>query len=379
MSGPLEGLQVVDLTQVLAGPYCTMLLADLGATVVKVEGPQGDPSRRWGPPIQSGNFDYGGYFASVNRNKDGLVLDLKASEDRDELLRLLQHSQVLVENFRPGTMESFGLSYELLHREFPSLVYCAIRGFGDPRTGASPYGDWPAFDIIAQAMGGLVSITGPDPTAPTKVGPGVGDIFPGSLAAVGILAAIHKAMISGIGQFVEVSLYDAVVSLCERIVYQFALTGVDPTPEGNTHPLLCPYGIVDTSDGQIAIAAPTDRHWAQLAEKIGLPDLADDPDFATNAARLGHSMEVYVILSEWTRQRTRREVITAIGGVVPCGPVNSASDIFADPHAQSRKSIVEINGPDGLPVITVAGTPIRFTETPTGEYRPAPRLGEMRL
>ncbi|HEU5265197.1 MAG TPA: CoA transferase, partial [Jatrophihabitans sp.] len=271
-SGPLAGLRVIDLTQVLSGPFCTMLLADLGADVIKIEPPDGDVARQWGPhpPDASG---YGGYFASVNRNKRSVCLDLKTAAGRDALLRLLADADVLVENFRVGVMDRLELSYELLHARFPRLVYAAIRGFGDPRTGASPYADWPAFDIVAQAMGGIMSVTGPDAAHPVKVGPGIGDVAPAMLAAFGILAAVRHAERTGEGQFVDVAMYDAVLALTERIVYQYSITGVSPVPQGNTHPLLCPYGAVRTATGFIALAAPSDRHWRELAEIVGRPEL----------------------------------------------------------------------------------------------------------
>ncbi|MCW2532843.1 MAG: yfdE, partial [Blastococcus sp.] len=218
MAGPLTGLRVIDLTQVLSGPFCTMLLADLGADVVKVEPPSGDVARLWGPHVPTpegveGPATYGGYFASVNRNKRSICLDLKDPEGRQTLLDLLDDADVLVENFRVGVMDRFGLSYEELHARFPKLVYASIRGFGDPRTGLSPYADWPAFDIIAQAMGGVMGVTGADADHPVKVGPGIGDIFPAVLAAVGLLAALRHADATGQGQFVDVAMYDSVLAL----------------------------------------------------------------------------------------------------------------------------------------------------------------------
>jgi crotonobetainyl-CoA:carnitine CoA-transferase CaiB-like acyl-CoA transferase len=208
VSGPLAGLRVIDLTRVLAGPYATMLLADMGADVIKVEPPDGDVTRQWGPVPEApgGPVAYGGYFASVNRNKRGIRLDLGVAADRAALLDLLAGADVLVENFRVGVMDQLGLSYEALHERFPALVYASIRGFGDPRTGRSPYAEWPAFDIIAQAMGGVMSITGPDVDRPVKVGPGIGDIFPAVLAVCGVLAAVRHASLTGQGQLVDVAM-----------------------------------------------------------------------------------------------------------------------------------------------------------------------------
>ena len=327
MPGPLAGLRVVDLTQVLSGPFCTMLLADLGADVVKVEPPTGDVARLWGPHLapaddagEPATDSYGGYFASVNRNKRGICLDLTTDDGRGALLDLLVGADVLVENFRVGVMDRFGLSYELLHARFPKLVYACIRGFGDPRTGASPYADWPAFDIIAQAMGGIMGVTGSDADHPVKVGPGVGDIFPAALAAVGLLAAVRHAEATGSGQLVDVAMYDSVLALTERIVYQHSITGSSPGPQGNTHPLLCPYGVVRTNDGFVTVATPSDHQWRRLAAILGRPELGTDARFATNAARLAHSAEVYDAVEEWSRRRS-----TAGGEAEPTSAMPSAS------------------------------------------------------
>jgi crotonobetainyl-CoA:carnitine CoA-transferase CaiB-like acyl-CoA transferase len=375
--GPLAGLRLIDLSQVLSGPYCTMLLADLGADVVKVEPPGGDVTRGWGPHLPGEPADgYGGYFASVNRNKRSVRLDLKAPGDRERFLALLGTADVLVENFRVGVMERLGLSYEDLHARFPRLVYAAVRGFGDPRTGDSPYADWPAFDIIAQAMGGLIGITGPDPDHPVKAGPGIGDIFPAALAAVGILAAVRHAQATGAGQFVDVAMYDGIVALNERIVYQHAFTGRSPGPQGNTHPLLCPYGLVPTLDGWVSVAAPSDRHWRLLAGLLGAPELGDVPAYATNAGRLERSAEVYRLISDWTRGRSTAQVVATLAGKVPCGPVHRAADIADDPHIRLREMVVAVEHPGSGRTVRIAGTPVKFTGTPTGAPRRAPLLGE---
>jgi len=380
--GPLAGLRVVDLTQVLAGPYATMLLADLGADVVKVEPPGGDVARGWGPhpaapaaPAGAPPRGYGGYFASVNRNKRGVCLDLKTPADRQALLDLLAGADVLVENFRVGVMERFDLAYETLHARYPRLVYACIRGFGDPRTGASPYADWPAFDIIAQAMGGVMGITGTDAGHPVKVGPGIGDIFPAVLSAVGILAAVRHAERTGQGQLVDVGMYDAVLAMSERIVYQYSLTGRSPVPQGNTHPLLCPYGVVRTATGFVAVATPSDHHWRLLAEIIGRPELGTDPGYATNDARLARADAVYRAVQDWSQRYATAQVVAALAGRVPCGPVNTAADIAVDPHVAARELIVAVPHPGGG-TVDVVGSPVRLGATPVGGYTRAPLLGE---
>ena len=278
MPGPLEGTRVLDLTRGLAGPFCTMLLADLGADVVKVEPPGGDPSREIGPFLDDDEKrSFGGYFQSVNRNKRSIVLNLNDQGDVETFRTLARRAEMVVENFRTGVMDDFGLSFEALAAENKRLVYLAVRGFGDARTGASPYTEWPAFDVVAQAMGGMLSITGTADGEPVKTGPGVGDIYAGSLAAVGGLAAVLHSRATGEGQFVDVAMYDAILALCERIVYQHSYDGIVPVQQGNTHPLMCPFDIFRSKDGHFAVAAATDKHWPILCSIIGRPDLVLTP------------------------------------------------------------------------------------------------------
>ena len=372
--GPLVGLRVVDMTRMLAGPFCTMLLADMGADVVKVEPPGGDLTRSKGPYRKDDEQrSIGGYFQSVNRNKRSIVLDLRQEEDRAKLRALVETADVLVENFRPGVMERFGLGYEALAEVNPRLVYAAIRGFGDPRTGASPLADWPAYDVVAQAMGGLVGITG-HPGAPVKVGPGVGDIFPATLCAIGILSAVHERTVSGRGQFVDVGMYDAVLALCERIVHQYSYAGEVAGPEGNTHPLLCPFDLFRCADGWVAVAAPTDSHWARLSEIIGQPEMAQShPD---HHARLDDAEHIREVIEKWTGSRTKAEILEALAGVVPVGPVNTVGDIFDDPHVRARDLLVDVEDPGTADAVTIVGTAIKLSRTPGGVYRRAPLLDE---
>jgi len=376
-AGPLAGVRVLDFTQMLSGPFATMLLADLGADVVKVESPVGDPTRGYGPFAADDDLHaYGGYFQSVNRNKRSIALDLKSAGGREAALRLAARVDVVVENFRVGAMDRLGLSYERLQADNPRLVYAAIRGFGDPRSGASPYQSWPAFDVIAQAVGGVMGITGPGPGQPTKVGPGVGDIFPGTLATVGILAALHHSRATGEGQFVDVAMYDGVLALCERIVYQQSYLGEPPGPEGNGHPILCPFGVFPASDGFVTVAAPHDHQWRLLAAALDRPELGTDERFATNAARLERRREVEQLVTRWTAARTRAQITERLGGDVPCGPVNTADVILADPHVAARSMLVSLEQPGSAGPVTVAGTPIKLSGTPTGAFRRAPLLSE---
>ncbi len=374
--GPLADVRVLDLTQALAGPYCTMLLADLGADVIKVESSRGEMTRFSGPfTDDDSERAFGGYFASLNRNKRSLVLDLKTPGGKEAVTRLAEKSDVLVENFAAGVMERLHLSYETLAERNPRLVYAAIRGFGDPRTGKSPYTHWPAYDIVAQAMGGLVGVTGSLETGGLRCGPSVGDIMPGTLAAVGILAAVHHARSTGEGQFLDVAMYDAVLSLCEHYVYLYSYGGEIPGPLGNAHPFLCPFDVFDAKDGQIAIAAPTDKHWRILCDIIGRPELGKDERYARNEGRQKHAPEIRAIVRQWTSRHTREEIVDILSRHVAAGPVNTMADIFADPHVLAREMLPEIEQVGARPV-KLAGQPIKLTRTPSRVYHRAPVLGE---
>jgi crotonobetainyl-CoA:carnitine CoA-transferase CaiB-like acyl-CoA transferase len=374
MSGPLAGVRVLDLTRALAGPYCTMLLADLGADVVKIESPEGDLTRA-ASPLPEG-APYGGYFQSVNRNKRSIVVDLKRPEGRDVLLRLLPGAAALVENFRAGVMDGLGLAYETLDKINPALVYGSVRGFGDPRGGKSPYADWPAFDVTAQAFGGFMGITGSADRSPQQAGPGIGDIFPGTLCALGIVSALLHAEHTGKGQFVDVAMYDGVLALSERMVPQYSYTGEVPGPQGNTHPQFCPFGIFPARDGHVTIAAPTNNHWRALCEIIDRPELGLDDRYKNVVVRLEHKSEVIALLSEWSRTRTKAEIVTMLGGQVPVGPVNTVEDIFADPHIKVRDMLAEVEQPGLDRPVTIVNSPIKLTKTPSGVRTRAPLLGE---
>lgn len=376
-SGPLADVRVVDLTQALAGPYCTMLLGDLGADIIKIERPETDGMRGMGPYTEADDAQhFGGYFASVNRNKRSIILDLKEPEDVQSFLRLVDTADIVVENFRAGIMEGLGLGYEVLRKRNPGLVYGAIRGFGDPRTGETPYTHWPAYDVVAQAMGGLISHTGTIDGQRVSAGPSVGDLYPATMLVSGVLAALHHAKATGEGQFVDVSMMDAVMAVCESMTWRYSYTGEIQSPRGAQHASLCPFELYDTADGQVAIAAPSENHWEILCDLIGRPELADHEDFAGVRRRVINREKVRTAITAWTSQRTKAEVTAVLGGAVACGPVNNARDLAADPHVQARKMYVAVDHPGSdRPVIT-PNTPLRFTETPTGVYRAAPLHGE---
>ncbi|MGH7804787.1 MAG: CaiB/BaiF CoA transferase family protein [Candidatus Binatia bacterium] len=384
-TGPLSDLRIVDCTQALAGPFGTALLADLGADVIKIEPPRGDMARIL-PPLPkdfaapaSGNTagcDYGGYFASINRNKRSVVLDLTKEGDRASFLDLVETANAVVENSRVGVMDRLGVGYETCRTRNARIVYAAIRGFGDPRTGESPYAQWPAFDIVAQCMGGLVGITGPTGGAGFPSGSSVGDIFPGTLMALGVVSAIHAARRTGQGQFLDVSMVDAVLALCETIVVNYSYAKRTLGARGSGHPSLCPFDVYETSDGAVAIAAPMENHWGALCTILGRPDLVSDERTKDVSRRSANRDFVNGILLAWTRTKTKREVVEILGGKVPVGPVNTAPDVFTDPHVAARDMLAEMELPGENHRVVVANTPIKFTATPAGVYRRPPLLGE---
>lgn len=357
-----------------------MMLADQGADVIKVEPPGGDGTRRIGPHLSGAltqaEGGYGAYFASINRNKRSLVLDLKSEAGQAALKRMVAGADILIENYRLGVMERLGLDDETLWAANPRLVHVSIRGFGDAAGGVSPYADWPAYDPVSQAMGGLMGITGPRGGAPTKVGPGVGDLVPAMFAAFGALAATFKAQRAGRGERVDISMVDSVLALCERIVFQQSATGEPPVPEGNGHPLLCPFGLFEAADGFVTIAIPKDDFWRKFTKLIGAPELADDPEFATNAARLRNAERTEAMVSAWVAPRTRRQIAEVIGGHIPFGPVMTAADIFADPHFQARNMLAETQTPGAGRMLHIANTPVRMAHAAHGVRRRAPITGE---
>ena len=375
--GALDGVRVVDLTQMLAGPYCTMLLADQGAEIIKVEPLDGDHTRIIGPYHKDDKLKaFGGYFASVNRNKKSIAIDLKTPEGRELVMKLCEGADAVVENYRGGVMDRLGLSYEALHERNPKLVYATIRGFGDYRTGKSPYTDFPAYDVISQAMGGIMAITGPDKDTPMKVGPGVGDIIPAITCAFGIVSAIFRAHKTGRGQFVDVGMVDAILAVCERIMHQHSFAQTLPVPEGNHHPLLCPFGMFPAKDGFVTIAAHADTHFPILCRLIGKPEMATDPRFVTVQDRRANQDVIIAAVSDFTRQRTKQELLKYLGGQVPFSPVYNVRDIVADPHFKAREMLPWVPHPGLDHEVQIAGVAVKMTETPGKVRHRAPLLGE---
>jgi crotonobetainyl-CoA:carnitine CoA-transferase CaiB-like acyl-CoA transferase len=370
-TGPLKDVKVIDLSHIMAGPACSMLLADMGAEVIKVERlPDGDDSRRMVPPTIA---DQSAAFLIMNRNKRGIALDLRTEGGRNVLSRLLKNADVLIENFRRGTMERMGLGYDALHALNPRLIYCAISGFG--RTG--PYADRGGFDLVAQGMSGLMSITGEGPGhPPVKVGAPVTDITAGILGCVGILAALHARESSGQGQMVDTSLFEAgIIQTYWHSAMCFA-TGRAPGPMGTAHPLNAPYQAFPTSDGWITVGAANQGNWLRLVDALEAPDLRDDPRFAKNADRMRNLEMLTATLTPLFKRRNSAEWLRRLEEAgVPAGPVLEVGEMHRDPQALAREMIVETEHPTAGPVKAI-GLPIKFSDTPGGVRRAAPLFGQ---
>ncbi|GAA5535006.1 CoA transferase [Deinococcus aluminii] len=337
---PLAGVRVVDFTRVLTGPYCTMLLGDLGADVIKVEPPQGDDTRAWGPPYQrQGEARESTYYLSVNRNKRSVVLDLKTESGLEAARRLIGGADVLVENFRPGTFERLGFGWDTLHAEFPRLIYAAISGFGQ----SGPYRDRAGYDVIAQGMGGLMSYNGEEGRPPVRVGVAVADVFAGSLITQAILAALYQRERTGTGRRVDVNLLEGIISLGTSQISRYLNGGQIPGPQGNDHPSIVPYGTYPCADGLINVAAGNDSLWRRFCAALGFESLGHNPQYATNEGRVhareALNAELYPALQAYTRAEVMRR-LDAAG--VPCGPVNNVQEVFEDPHVTQQGIAVTV-------------------------------------
>lgn len=376
-TGGLKGLRVLDLGHALAAPYCAQMLADHGADVIKIEPPDGDVSRRIGPFTEDDTLRaYGGLYQCCNRNKRGMVIDLKNPEGRETFLKMVEQADVVIENFRAGVMDRLGLSYEVLAARNPRIVYTSIRGFGDARGGKTTYTDWPAVDIIAQAMGGLMGITGPDAESPTKVGGGPGDTVPGLFAAFATMAALWESRTSGKGQYVDVSMVDCLIALSEPITVTYSYTGEVPRPAGSRLPQIAPFGRIATKDGWAVLAVSPGRNWAIFCGLIGQPELIDDPRFSNEQARVTNRDAVYEVVEAFTLRHTRAELLEIFGGKVPFSPIYDSEDIFNDPYFTIREMLPQVEQPGSQRKVTVPGVPVKLIRTPGGVYQRAPLLGE---
>jgi CoA:oxalate CoA-transferase len=360
VAGPLSGVFVVDLTRVLAGPYCTMVLADLGARVIKVEAPgRGDDARAIGPFVG----DQSAYFMSLNRGKESIALDLKNAEDRDIFERLLERADVLVENFRPGAMQRLGYGWDELHARFPRLIAAGTSGIG--QTG--PYAQRPAYDVVAQAMGGLMSITGHPGGAPTRVGTSIGDITAGLFTAIGIQAALVERQRSNTGQRVDVSLLDSQVAILENAIARYSVTGEIPRPIGSRHPSIAPFDTFATQDGLVVIAAGNDELFAKLCEAIGTPEWTEEERFRTNERRNQNEDALKDLIETALASRTTSEWLEVLQRAgLPCGPLNDIAQLIEDPQVVFRNMVVSTDD-DAGGRLQMAGNPIKLSahEDPT--------------
>ena len=367
---PLDGLTVLDFTRVLSGPYCTMLLADMGARVIKIEQPgQGDDTRAWGPPFVNGES---AYFLSINRNKESLTLDLKHPSARRVLDPLLQQAGVLVENFRPGTMARLGLGYDALAPGFPSLVYCSISGFG--QTG--PRRTEPGYDAVIQGEAGLMSITGAAAGPPFRLGVAIADIVSGMFAAQGIAMALLARARTGRGQRVDVGMLDATVALLTYQAGIYFATGTTPGRMGNRHPTIVPYETLPASDGEFVVAVGNDEQWRRFCAALEAPALAADERFATNTARVNHYDELRPLLLERLRMRRRNEWVADLKQAgIPCGSVREVAETLEDRQLDARAMIETVNH-ISAGAIRVLGVPIKLSDTPGAGRTAPPALGQ---
>ncbi|MFZ2386584.1 MAG: CoA transferase [Polaromonas sp.] len=376
-TGSLSGLRILDLTHALAGPFCSQILADHGADVVKIEPPEGDFFRKMGPFREDDSQrHYGGLFQSCNRNKRSIAIDLKHPEGQALLKDLIKSADVLVENYRAGVLDKLGLGYETLKTLNPRLVYTSVRGFGDKAGGQSPYMQWPSFDIVAQAMGGWMGITGEDAEHPVKVGGGAGDTVAGLFAAFGTMAALWHARATGQGQYVDVAMTDSILAMSELVVSQYSYLGVSPVPVGNGIPGLAPFGTISVKDGVIVIAAPHNPQFHELCRLIGMPDLITDPRFTTEALRWTNHVVLRQSIEIFSLTKTKAELKTLFGGRVPFSPIYNAQEIFEDPHFAVRQMLPEVEQPGSQRPVAVPGVPVKLSQTPGGVRHRAPLLGE---
>ncbi len=369
---PLKDIKVLDLTRVLAGPYCTMVLKNLGAEVIKIERPGvGDDSRGFGPYVNGSSI----YFVSINRGKKSIAVDLKSAEGKQIFFELIKQVDVITENFKPGTMEKLGLGYETINAVNPKIIYAAMSGFGH----SGPYSARPAYDMIVQAMGGIMSITGQPEGGPTRVGTSVGDITAGLFGVIGILAAIHQRKETGKGQKVDVAMLDGQVSILENATARYAATGEIPTPLGSRHPSITPFEAFKTKDNWIILAVGNDKLWKSFCEAVDKIEWLDDHDFETNDKRNMSHYRLKPLLDDLFCLKTTKEWMDLLTEAhVPASPINNMADLFDDPQVKARNMLIEVDQP-GVGLIKVAGNPIKLsTVAPEDEIskEPAPSIGE---
>ena len=364
---PLHGLKVIELARILAGPWAGQTLADLGADVIKVEAPEGDDTRRWGPPFidREGELS-AAYFHATNRGKRSVVVDFRTAEGQETVRRLVADADVVIENFKVGGLAKYGLDYASLAAVNPRLIYCSITGFG--QTG--PYAHRAGYDFIIQGMSGLMSVTGEPDGQPQKVGVAVTDIFTGVYAATAVLAAVHQRGVTGQGQHIDMALLDVATAIMANQALNYLTTGIAPVKMGNAHPNLAPYAVFDCSDGWIIIATGNDGQYRRLCDLLGLSAMGTAPEFATNADRVANRGAMTEALTRATKQHSKAELLALCEGAgVPAGPINDLAEVFADPQIIARGMQI---APEGLKGVR---TPITFSGADLALDRAAPKLG----
>jgi glutaryl-CoA transferase len=366
---PLNGIRVLDLSRVLAGPYCTMTLGDLGAEVIKVESPEGDETRGWGPPYAEGES---AYYLCVNRNKRSIVVNFKTEEGCAILRELIRQSDVLVENFRPGTLARFSLDYESVSALNPSLIYCSITGFGQ----SGPLSNKPGYDFMIQAMGGLMSITGEPDGEPMKVGVAVADLFAGQNAVIAILAALQARTQTGRGQHLDISLFDSQVGMLANVASNYLISGNLPKRYGNSHANIVPYQSFQANDAWFVLAVGNDKQFSRLCEIIGKPEVAQDSRFVTNSDRVEHRDELITLLKPIFLGKTVAEWLSALEiAEIPCGPINTLDKVFSMPQVKAREMLIHMEHAE-IGDLKLVGSPLNFSETPVEYKLSPPRVGE---
>lgn len=374
----LAGIRVLDLSRILAGPTATQLLGDFGADIIKIERPgEGDDTRRWGPPFvvnaDGSDSDESAYYLCANRNKRSVALDISTPEGAQTVRELLQHCDVLVENFKVGGLRKYGLSYEDLRSEFPQLVYCSITGFG--QTG--PNAGKPGYDLLAQGYGGIMSLTGPADGEPAKVAVGISDVMTGMYAATAILAALRHRDNTGAGQQIDIALVDCQVAWLVNEGTNYLLSGNSPKRRGNQHPNIVPYQVFEAAEGHLIVAVGNDAQFRRFCLLLKVPEWAVDALFATNAARLVNRDMLVERISALVKEWNRDELIKGMEALgIPCGPINSLPQVFASDQVVAREMKVRMNYPDAKSgAVDLIGNPVRFSGTPVSYYRPPPRCG----
>ncbi|WP_028963645.1 CaiB/BaiF CoA transferase family protein [Sulfobacillus thermosulfidooxidans] len=368
---PFEGLRIIDLTRILSGPYCTMYFADLGAEVIKIEPPQGDDTRHWGPPFIDSESTY---FLSINRNKRSVMLDLRTDTDRTRLCELIRHADIVVENFRPGTLERLGLGFKTLSELNPQIILASISGFG--QTG--PYAQEPGYDVIAQGMGGLMAVTGEVGGPPLKAGFSLADISAGMWAIIGILTALHRRTTYPEPQWIDISLLESMMAFQTYLATNYFATGQDPRAMGNAHPSICPYQTFPAQDGYFNLAVGNEKLWQKFCQVITHPEWQDDSRFRTNADRVEHRDELVNALELIFRDKSVKTWVDLFReSGIPAGPIYHLSDLYRDPHVTQRHDIFTVDHPVVGKLLQIA-PPVRFLAGPDSSpnCNPPPLLGE---